>query len=81
MSPRFPESPQSEHYHIDSVEQARLDLQSNLDNERTQKERNRLGQFSTPPRLALDILKYARSLFSATEKIFFLDPAIGTGAF
>ncbi|RIH87616.1 Modification methylase Eco57IB [Calidithermus terrae] len=66
---------------IDSVEKQRLALQSEIDAQKTQAERNRLGQFATPPALALDILKYAATLLPKGEKVRFLDPAIGTGSF
>ena len=64
-----------------TLEEQRLALQTELDAEKTQAERNRLGQFATPTALALDILKYAASLLPPGEKVHFLDPAIGTGSF
>jgi adenine-specific DNA-methyltransferase len=64
-----------------SLEEHRVTLQATLDAQKTQDERNRLGQFSTPTALARDILKYADSLLPADGKVRFLDPAIGTGAF
>src|SRR5688572_33152123 len=45
------------------------------------KERNKLGQFATPARLAEDIVGYALSLLPKNAKISFLDPALGTGSF
>jgi len=66
---------------IDILENQRLRLQTELDSGKTQAERNRLGQFATPTALAVDILTYAATLLSVDEKIRFLDPAIGTGAF
>ncbi len=66
---------------IDLLEEQRLALQAELDSQKTQAERNRLGQFSTPPALALDILRYAYRIFPRREKARFLDPAIGTGSF
>ncbi len=66
---------------IDSIEKQRLALQAELDAEKTQAERNRLGQFATPSALAVDILNYAATLLPKGEMIHFLDPAIGTGAF
>lgn len=62
-------------------ERRRLAFQQMLDGAKSQEERNRLGQFATPPGLAADILRYACSFFDATERIDFLDPAFGTGAF
>ena len=66
---------------INTLDMKRLALQAELDQAKTQADRNRLGQFATPPPLAVDILQYARTLLPAGEKIHFLDPAIGTGAF
>ncbi|MDY0308309.1 MAG: Eco57I restriction-modification methylase domain-containing protein [Castellaniella sp.] len=65
----------------DSVEKRRLTLQAELDGSKTQAERNRLGQFATPTRLAHDILAYGLHLLPKTEAVRFLDPAIGTGSF
>lgn len=66
---------------INDLESARLKLQSDLDAAKTQAERNHLGQFATPSRLAEDILEYAHALFPTDAAVRFLDPAIGTGAF
>lgn len=66
---------------ITPLEQRRLELQAALDAEKTQIERNKLGQFATPTALAAEILSYAGSLLPDGEKIRFLDPAIGTGSF
>ena len=68
-------------HRIEELETARLALQEQLDAAKSSAERNRLGQFATPTALARDILAYAAHLLPATEKIRFLDPAIGTGAF
>ena len=65
----------------DIKEQERLSLQAALDAQKTQIERNRLGQFATPTALAEDILRYAASIMQPDTKIRFLDPAIGTGSF
>jgi hypothetical protein len=62
-------------------EEERLKLQARLDAAKSQTERNRMGQFSTPPALARDILAYAQRLLPEGTPIRFLDPAIGTGAF
>jgi adenine-specific DNA-methyltransferase len=64
-----------------SIEARRLALQRELDAAKTQKERNRLGQFATPTTLASDVLAFARTLLPADEPIRFLDPAVGTGSF
>lgn len=66
---------------IDELEYARSELQARLDNQKTQHERNRLGQFATPPVLAQELLAHARDLLPPGADIRFLDPAIGTGAF
>lgn len=63
------------------IEDRRLALQAALDAGKTQKERNRLGQFATPTLLASDMLAYARTLLPTKAPIRFLDPAIGTGSF
>lgn len=62
-------------------EEERIGLQTNLDARKTQAERNRMGQFSTPPALARDILEYAARLLPEGKPVRFLDPAVGTGAF
>ena len=77
---------------VEHPEQGRLDrgailraargpVQAALDEGKTQAERNKLGQFATPPALAADILTYAKTLLPAGGRVRFLDPAIGTGAF
>lgn len=66
---------------IDTLEKLRLTLQAELDSQKTQTERNRLGQFATPAALADDILNYAARLVPNGDQVRFLDPAIGTGSF
>jgi adenine-specific DNA-methyltransferase len=66
---------------IDDLEKQRQAIQAELDSQKTQAERNRLGQFGTPTTLALDIIRYAKKLLPSRKKVCFLDPAIGTGAF
>lgn len=66
---------------IDSLERERLALQATLDGQKTQRERNKLGQFATPTALARDILSYAKELMPSDVPVRFLDPAIGTGSF
>lgn len=56
-------------------------LQEELDARKGQAERNRMGQFATPPGLAIDILRCAKDRFGETDTVRFIDPAIGTGAF
>ncbi len=64
-----------------TTESIRVLRQSQLDGAKTQTERNKLGQFATPTALATDILKYAKTILPINQKIRFLDPAFGTGAF
>jgi hypothetical protein len=68
-------------YEATQLEKHRLALQKALDAEKTQAERNRMGQFATPTGLAADILRHAAEQLGDEEKIRFLDPAIGTGSF
>ena len=62
-------------------EKKRLSIQSSLDAAKGASERNRMGQFATPTRLAVDILRYANTQLNKNEAIRFIDPAIGTGSF
>ncbi len=62
-------------------EQQRSEIQATLDAQKTQAERNRMGQFATPFPLAKEILSYAKRLIPQSQQIHFLDPAFGTGAF
>jgi hypothetical protein len=66
---------------ITPIEDRRIALQIALDAEKTQLERNRLGQFATPTGLASDVLAYAHGLLGDDTNVRFLDPAIGTGSF
>jgi hypothetical protein len=66
---------------IDELERARLELLSALDAAKTQAERNRLGQFATPPTLAREIVEVVASFLPAGCVIRFLEPGFGTGTF
>jgi len=66
---------------IEKLEKARLQLQQRLDATKTQADKNRLGQFSTPPELASEIVACALSLLPPGSKIRFLEPGFGTGPF
>lgn len=66
---------------IDLTEAERVIEQIQLNASKTSAERNRLGQFATPNSLAIEVLKYSKTLLPANEEIHFLDPAIGTGSF
>ncbi|MGB3653943.1 MAG: N-6 DNA methylase [Rivularia sp. (in: cyanobacteria)] len=63
------------------TEETRIQRQNQLDAKRTQTERNKLGQFATPTELAVEIIEYSKNLLLQNQKIKFLDPAFGTGAF
>jgi adenine-specific DNA-methyltransferase len=63
------------------LEEQRLALQERCDRNKTQGERNRLGQFATPPDLALGILALAKTILRTGQQVRFLDPAFGTGSF
>ena len=63
------------------LEQQRIVLQRILDGQRSQAERNRLGQFATPPRLATTIVDTSLKLLPPSSRVRFLDPAFGTGSF
>ena len=65
----------------DNIEANRLSLQASLDGQKTQAQRNRLGQFATPTALARDVLAYGLALIPNSRPVRFLDPAIGTGSF
>ena len=67
---------------VHDLEAQRLAIQERLDSARSAAERNRLGQFATPPPLALDIARYVLQRWqSRTDAASFLDPAIGSGSF
>lgn len=63
-------------------EQRRLREQIRLDSLKNANERNQLGQFATPPKLAVEIIELAlKHRRDREEDIHFLDPGFGTGAF
>ncbi len=66
---------------VDLIEARRLIEQTRLDSSKSAIERNKLGQYATPSSLAIEIIDYCRSLLSGSQKIRFIDPAIGTGVF
>jgi len=63
-----------------SIEERRQQEQSRLDSLKSAPERNKWGQFATPPALALSLARYAHALIGKVA-VRFLDPAIGTGSF
>jgi adenine-specific DNA-methyltransferase len=63
-------------------ETARLVEQRRLDSMKSAAERNKWGQFATPPALATEMAQYAWEKVRHRKGGFsFLDPAIGTGSF
>ena len=66
---------------IQSIEAVRIKTQHTLDNAKTQSERNKLGQFATPSQLSLEIIRESMPYLTERQRIRFLDPAFGTGAF
>lgn len=65
---------------MNEKEKYRKVMQDGLDAQKSQKDRNVMGQFSTPFPLALDIMKYMRTLIGK-DTASFIEPAIGTGVF
>jgi adenine-specific DNA-methyltransferase len=63
-----------------SAEDRRQREQTRLDGLKTAPERNKLGQFATPPKLALSLARYSHALLHKAP-VRFLDPALGTGSF
>jgi hypothetical protein len=67
---------------IAELESHRLEVQGLLDSQKDAEQRNRAGQFATPPGLALQIATYARQQWAERKDLVrFLDPALGTGSF
>lgn len=63
-----------------SIESRRQQVQITLDAERSAEERNKLGQFATPPELAGDIARLALA-YLGDRSVRFMEPSIGSGAF
>jgi hypothetical protein len=64
------------------AETTRLVEQERLDRLKSASERNKWGQFATPPALSLDVARYAWNTLRHRQGGFrFLDPAFGTGSF
>ena len=61
-------------------ESRRLAMQNGLDSQKSHPARNKMGQFSTPFPLALDMMHGMRELFGSAKPSF-LEPAFGTGVF
>lgn len=67
-------------FEIDEAEAFRVARQAELDDERSGKERNALGQFATPTSLARDVMRFALSVHPGGAVDFF-EPSCGSGAF
>lgn len=65
---------------MEDTEKKRKEMQDRLDAQKSQKERNIMGQFSTPYPLALDIMRYMRNIVGK-DNVSLLEPSIGTGVF
>src|SRR4051794_10424140 len=70
----------SQDSNIAGAELRRLEVQAALDAERSALERNKWGQFATPPSLARDIVNYALALHGEAPVRFF-EPSCGSGSF
>lgn len=66
---------------LKSTEQSRQVLQERLDQLKPAEERNRCGQYATPFLFAQEIVEQTARYLQDIDKIAFLDPAFGTGAF
>ena len=66
---------------LDTLEESRKKLQSELDAGRSEAKRNKHGQFSTPFGLATDILQATKGFILESTPVRFMDPAFGTGVF
>ena len=68
-------------YDAPPMREERVRLQRRLDEAKTHQERNRLGQFATPPELAAEILQVSKMYREEEKPVSFLEPGFGTGAF
>ena len=66
---------------VAELEARRLALQEELDAKKDLPVRNRMGQFATPPGLAVDMQRCAQAHLGKNERVRFTDPAVGTGSF
>ena len=66
---------------INAIQIRRAQVEKDILSSRSQLQRNKMGQFGTPPALAGEILEYANGQLPANANIRFLDPAFGTGVF
>ncbi len=63
------------------IETKRRELQQTLDAQKTQKQRNAMGQFATPYPLACDIMRHMKQLCTDDKAVSLLEPSVGLGAF
>lgn len=63
-----------------TIEERRKAKQTHLDSLKTAAQRNKWGQFATPPELAVGLARYAHQMLGE-GRVRFLDPAVGTGSF
>lgn len=66
---------------LERCETERQRHQIALDSERTARERNRLGQFATPPELARAIARAAVHCLEPDSPLHFGEPSVGSGSF
>ena len=60
------------------IESSRIKLQVDLDGQKTQEERNKLGQFATPAELARDVAAHSLALLPTSMPLRFLEPGGNT---
>ena len=60
------------------IESSRIKLQVDLDGQKTQEERNKLGQFATPAELARDVAAHGLALLPTSMPLRFLEPGGNT---
>src|ERR1700678_4396471 len=60
------------------IESSRIKLQVDLDGQKTQEERNKLGQFATPAALARDVAAHGLALLPTSMPLRFLEPGGNT---
>jgi adenine-specific DNA-methyltransferase len=65
---------------MDEIERVRALKQLEIDASKSKLDRNKLGQFATPRKLADSLLNYSATILP-DSKIRFFDPAFGTGSF
>ena len=56
------------------IESSRIKLQADLDGRKTQKERNKRGQFATPPKLAREVAAHGLALLPKSMPLRLLEP-------